>query len=291
MIKKIGIFASRVLMAAMARPLRNSLEYPSHAQRKEIGRPMNDEEKYLFDLRGYIVVKNALSAEQVEDLSSRLETRRGMKDRRHFGSDRTGFGADGAPAWSAPSLLEWGGTYIDLIDLPIIAPYLETLLGAGYRLDHDYINVVNAEHPSRLYLHGGGHQGAGGPGDLVGPSDGGQCYYHYNNGRFFNGLLTVAFELDSVSPSTGGFACVAGSHKVNFPLPREWRMSKKQADIPQCVDRSTRKRVTPSSSQRPARTARYRGREVENGEPFSTSTAPMRWHGARATTTPITTAT
>ncbi|MCY3818697.1 MAG: mitomycin antibiotics/polyketide fumonisin biosynthesis protein [Gammaproteobacteria bacterium] len=198
---------------------------------------MNDEEKYLFDLRGYIVVKNALSVEQIEDLSSRLEARRKMKEQRHFGSDRTSFGTDEGPAWSAPSLLEWGGTYIDLIDLPTIAPYLDALLGTGYRLDHDYINVVNAEHPSRLYLHGGGHLGAGGPRDVVGPSDGGQCYYHYNNGRFFNGLLTVAFELNDVSPSTGGFACVAGSHKVNFPLPSDWRVSKSQADIPECVDR------------------------------------------------------
>ena len=197
---------------------------------------MNDHEKYLFDLRGYIVVKNALAAEQVEDLSARLEARRKTEGAR-FGSDRTMFRADTDAAWSSPSLLEWGGTYIDLIDLPTIAPYLETLLGAGYRLDHDYINVVNEEHPSQLYLHGGGHLGAGGPRDIVGPSDGGQCYYHYNNGKFFNGLLTVAYELNSVSPATGGFACVAGSHKVNFPLPQEWRLSKKQADIPDCVDR------------------------------------------------------
>ena len=197
---------------------------------------MNDHEKYLFDLRGYIVVKDALTTEQVEDLSMRLEARR-KTPKRHYGSDRTFFGADGDRAWSAPSLLEWGGTYIDLIDLPTITPYLEALLGAGYRLDHDYINVVNAEHPSKLYLHGGGHQGAGGPRDIVGPSDGGQCYYRYNNGQFFNGLLTVVFELDTVTPETGGFACVAGSHKVNFPLPPEWRVSEKQADIPPCVDR------------------------------------------------------
>ena len=201
-----------------------------------IGRRMNDHEKYLFDLRGYIVVKNALTAGQVEDLSARLEAHRKAKGR--LGSDRTIFGADAGPAWSAPSLLEWGGTYIDLIDLPTIAPYLETLLGTGYRLDHDYINVINAEHPSQLYLHGGG-QGAGGPRDVVGPTDGGQCFYRYNNGQFFNGLLTVAFELNDVTASSGGFACVAGSHKVNFALPPEWRISKKQADIPPCVHRVT----------------------------------------------------
>ena len=30
---------------------------------------MNEEEKYLFDLRGYLVVENALTPEQVKDLS------------------------------------------------------------------------------------------------------------------------------------------------------------------------------------------------------------------------------
>ena len=197
---------------------------------------MDDEEKYLFDLRGYIVVRNVLSTEQVDDLSSRLEAHRETHGRRRLGSDRTIFADENDPAWAAPSLLEWGGTYIDLIDLPVIVPYLEALLGTGYRLDHDYINVVNAEHPSQLYLHGGG-QGAGGPQDVVGPTDGGQCYYHYNNGRFFNGLVTVAFELNDVPLGAGGFACVAGSHKGNFPLPPDWRVSKKQAEIPDCVDR------------------------------------------------------
>ena len=33
---------------------------------------MSEAEKYLFDLRGYLVVKNALTSEQVADLSDRL---------------------------------------------------------------------------------------------------------------------------------------------------------------------------------------------------------------------------
>ena len=197
---------------------------------------MNDHEKYLFDLRGHIVVKNAPTAGQVEDLSARLEARRKAKGRP--GSDRTISGRTRARPGPHRRCWKWGGTYIDPIDLPTIAPYLETLVGTGYRLDHDHINVINAEHPSRLYLHGGG-QGAGGPRDVVGPTDGGQCFYRYNNGQFFNGLLAVAFELNDVTPSSGGFACVAGSHKVDFALPGEWRISKKQADIPACVDRVT----------------------------------------------------
>ena len=143
---------------------------------------MNEQEKYLFDLRGYLVVKDALSPAQVAHLADRLEQHRSDGERL-FGSDRTRYPKGAGTAWSAPSLLEWGGTYVDLIDLPSIAPYLEALLGPDYRLDHDYIKIDNATNSHRLYLHGGG-QGAGGATDLVGPTDGGQCFYRYNNGKF-----------------------------------------------------------------------------------------------------------
>ena len=198
---------------------------------------MNDREKFLFDLRGYLVVKGALTSDQVEDLSERLESHRQDRTQQHFGSDRTFLNRTTGDVWSAPSLLEWGGTYIDLIDLPSTAPYLEALLGSGYRLDHDYINVVSEHTKKRsLYLHGGG-QGAGGAMDIVGSSDGGQCFYRYNNGRFFNGLVAVAYELNDVSTESGGFACVPGSHKMNFPLPKESRVSQTQDEVPSWVDR------------------------------------------------------
>ena len=200
---------------------------------------MDEYEKYAFDLRGYLVVRNALYTEQVKSLSDRLDEARACAEKPayYFGSDRTQYANDDAPARSSPSMLEWGGTYTDLIDLPTIAPYLQTLLGDHYRLDHDYIKMHDAEHPGRLYLHGGG-QGAGGgtSKDLVGATDGGQCYYHFSNGKFYNGLVAVAFELNTVGECQGGFACVAGSHKVNFGLPDSWRQSPTQEDIPEIVD-------------------------------------------------------
>ena len=116
---------------------------------------MNHHEKYFFDLRGYLVVRSALTADQVAALSEQFDRVRAKGVKRHYGSDRTRLPADADRAWSSASLLEWGGPYIDLIDLPTIAPYLEELLGVGYRLDHDYLNVNNAEDHRSLHLHGG----------------------------------------------------------------------------------------------------------------------------------------
>ena len=142
----------------------------------------------------YIVVKDALSSAQLADCRERLAQRVAEHpDTQRFGSGRGNNRRDPASAadpgdegveqaWTAPSLLEWGGAYLDLIDLPSIAPKLRSLFGdAPYRMDHDYVNLHDGEKPGRLYLHGGG-QGAGGPSDLVGPTDGGQCYYRYANG-------------------------------------------------------------------------------------------------------------
>ena len=221
-------------MPAQAKSLRRGSAPPASDHRKT----PSQKENYLFDLRGYLVVKNALSADQVRDLSDRLEAHREAGDT-FLGSDRTVFRAEGDNAWASPSLLEWGGTYIDLIDLPTTAPYLQAFLGVGYRLDHDYLNVIGEARPGTLYLHGGGQGAGGGPLDVVGPTDGGQCYFRYNNGRFYNGLVAVAYELSDVTPSAGGFACVPGSHKGNVPLPDDWRTHQRQRDIPPWVDRVT----------------------------------------------------
>ena len=196
---------------------------------------MDEHEKYLFDLRGYLVVRDALTKGQLSQLSSTLESKR-KSGVGILGSDRTSNNSDTELAWSSPSTLEWGGEYLNLIDLPSLQPYLEILLGKHYRLDHDYVKIDSKNNNHSLYLHGGG-QGAGGPTDLVGPTDGGQCYYRFSNGRFFNGLVAVAFELNDVRPGTGGFACVPGSHKVNLELPKDWKISKTQDEIPECVDR------------------------------------------------------
>ena len=72
---------------------------------------MNEEEKYLFDLRGYLVVKNALTEKQVRRLSKVVDdkierSKEGNftpdKKRNPGGSDRTLFVNDNDIAWSSP---------------------------------------------------------------------------------------------------------------------------------------------------------------------------------------------
>eukprot|EP01043_Picozoa_sp_COSAG02_P071243 COSAG02_NODE_12939_length_1469_cov_9.259124_2_plen_123_part_00 len=43
------------------------------------------------------------------------------------------------------------------------------------------------------------------------------AYYVVEEGRMYNGLLTVAYNLTDVDPAMGGFGCVPGSHRSTLP--------------------------------------------------------------------------
>ena len=54
---------------------------------------MNEFEKYLFDLRDFIVARNAITTAQIDGLSTRMEMH--LTEQNHiFGSDRTRFNTD-----------------------------------------------------------------------------------------------------------------------------------------------------------------------------------------------------
>ncbi len=161
---------------------------------------MNEHERYLFDLQGYLTVPDALTPGQLRQLNALIDE----QIARHMPPERQThrFGR----------LLSWGKPCLDLIDNPRITPYLTALLGERFRLDHDYADVIRSGlSPIGATLHGGGT-----------PFDPSQ-YYHTHRDRLYNGLTVVAYNLRDVIPGDGGFACVPGSHKSNFPFPDDWR--------------------------------------------------------------------
>ncbi|GIX06246.1 MAG: hypothetical protein KatS3mg115_0649 [Candidatus Poribacteria bacterium] len=161
---------------------------------------MTDQERYLFDLQGYLTVPNALSAEQLQVLNEYVDRKIAEECPPEMRTHRFG------------GLLDWGKPFRDLIDNPRVVPYLEELLGPHFRLDHVYLDVIRAgKGPIGTRLHGGGT-----------PFDPAQ-YYHFHRGRMYNGLTVVAYNLHDVHPGDGGFGCIPGSHKSNFPFPDEWR--------------------------------------------------------------------
>ena len=168
---------------------------------------MNDQEKYLFDLQGFITVPDALTKHQLATLNQIWDE--------HIARDM----AAEAHTQRWGGLLKWGQVYVDMLDNPTLMPYLEEILGKNFRLDHDYADLIRpnptpgeaAVGPIGNTLHGGAT-----PFD---PSE----YYHFHNGHMYNGLTVVAYNLCDIGADDGGFGCVPGSHKSNYAFPREWR--------------------------------------------------------------------
>lgn len=172
---------------------------------------VNELDRYLFDLQGFLVVEAALTPQELALLNEHID--------RHLPEETL--------AWQCfrhDGLLGWGSPFRALIDNPRLTPYLAELLGKDFRLDHDYLHLIRSgSGPIGSRLHGGGT-----------PFDPCQ-YYTYKNGRMYNGLVAVAYNLTDVPPGVGGFGCIPGSHKSNRPLPEPWRDLASPPDVVRAV--------------------------------------------------------
>ena len=160
---------------------------------------MTPEEKFVFDLEGYFVIKDVLMADEVAELNQII-------DKHNKQADSHG----GRPS-------SWGEPFKKLIDHPRIFSCLVELLGPYVRLDHDYAIFMD-QSDSRGGLHGGP--------DVVGDH-----WYKYRDGVMRNGLSVMAYALSDVDVGSGGFTCIPGSQKTNFLnyVPKEVRQFKRDA--------------------------------------------------------------
>jgi hypothetical protein len=169
---------------------------------------VTEEERYLFDLQGYLVVPDAIAPDHLVDLNELLDEHLADADP---DAPAVQFGIGGG------EVLSWGRPFLELVDNPRVLPYLEAFCDPFLRLDHEYIHVIRPGAGSldgvlsSAKLHGGGA-----------PFDASQ-FYDFREGRPYGGLIAVAYYLKDVNPGDGGFACVPGSHKAHYPLPAQLR--------------------------------------------------------------------
>lgn len=170
---------------------------------------MNEEERYLFDLQGFLVVEDALDEGQLRALNLLVDQK--VREEVSPDSHTHRFGN---------TLLSWGLPFQELVDNPRITPYLGELLGDPCRLDHDYLDIIlSGKGPIGTSLHGGAY-----------PLNS-THYFQCVNGTIRNGLFVVAYNLRDVNPGDGGFAAVAGSHKSSFRFPSQWKELESSQDL------------------------------------------------------------
>jgi len=151
-------------------------------------------ERYFFDLYGYVVRHDALSPDAVEQLNAAVD---------RLDVPEAG---DSLESQRFVGFLEREQIFRDLLDHEaILEPVLE-MCGPKARLDHAY-GIVMSPGTSGLGLHGGGT-----------PHDPSQ-FYDVRGNHIYNGLVSVQWALVDHQAGDGGFCCIPGSHRANFPRP------------------------------------------------------------------------
>mmetsp|Transcript_6222 Transcript_6222/g.8154 ORF Transcript_6222/g.8154 Transcript_6222/m.8154 type:complete len:325 (+) Transcript_6222:109-1083(+) len=197
--------------------------------------------KCIFDLNGYIVIRNVLSKTEVEMARKGIQEYRGTfveraaTEVRNTSSDsssnlkgdgRTGrFDMGGMLGWSSPCR----EVFRQFLAHPNLVPYLHLFLGEGYRLDHSPLVLRQKPGSEGFSLHGG-------PIDSKGAMQRG-LIYQCNGKDIHNSLLAVSFQLSDgkMDSNSGGFCVVPGSHKMKFPLSSTMINGQDEDFFAQCV--------------------------------------------------------
>ena len=163
---------------------------------------------YLYDLKGYLVVEDVLSPEEVARLKEAVD-----------GTDLADlppshrFGSAGGSAPTGPGFLAWGDRFVALMDHPLVMNVMRAQLGDCFRLD-------------RIF---GMHMRKGLPnGRLHSDYGASQPFTRAERGRYFvspghealHGFGVAAWNLTDTGPEHGGLRVIPGSHNSHFKLPK-----------------------------------------------------------------------
>lgn len=185
---------------------------------------MDAYEKYFFDINGYVVVEDMLTAAEVAALNEAIDHNPDQIQLREGEQLLSGaakqHGGRAAPNlkgthgrgdimnilnWPQP----WCQPFRDLLSHPRALRYMLELIGDGFRYGN--ANGISMTAGAEGFLfHGGG-------------SPRSSYFYNFQDGRMWNGLMAVCYQLSDVNPGDGGYACIPGSHRANYPCPEDVR--------------------------------------------------------------------
>jgi len=161
---------------------------------------MTDEQKFVFDMKGWLLVPGVLSAAECREIRDFLTTLRERRDTLPP-HERAGY----------------GGAVAKLHDHPVVVGILRSIIAQdvndkayGFRLEANYIQHRQAGSDG-IDPHGGG-AGAGPLG------------YQVYNGNIYSGLTRVVWEINEVEKGTGGTLLMSGSHKSAYGVPQPHRV-------------------------------------------------------------------
>lgn len=188
---------------------------------------LTDMDIYLFDLRGYLVLKNALTADEVAALNAGIDAILPLDVGEWYGyvHGHT-YGDD--EGLNLQQIYEGGEPFEALIDHPSWFEKMKYFVGGEGTFDFKHgplfidENFASIRGPGQaIGLHSGGHTGTK------------RNQFRYHNGRFQCGQVNILIALTNIGPGDGATMVIPGSHKANFPHPdfARYSMGGEQASV------------------------------------------------------------
>jgi ectoine hydroxylase-related dioxygenase (phytanoyl-CoA dioxygenase family) len=181
---------------------------------------MTEDERYLFDLNGYIIIRNVLSPSEVAEANSMIDNHQTAMIERKEASLRnavkgTAFYGSGPGRKDLGAVLEWGDdskVFKSILAHPRLVPLFHGIMGKGYRLDHLPFVIAQDKGAEGFQLHGGTV-------DCTSGDYNPHLAYTCHNGFIRSALMGCNVMLTDHDAGFGGFCVVPGSHKSNFKMP------------------------------------------------------------------------
>ena len=176
---------------------------------------LTDMERYLFDLNGFLVLRSALSAEELSACNAILDDLqdcgpgewRGHVHGHNFTGSHEGL--------NLQQIYEAGAPFERLIDHPSWYDKVLHFIGTDeFNFDANHApcfideNFASIRGPGQaIGLHSGGHKRVQ------------RCQFRYHDGKFHCGQINILMAFNDVGPGDGATMVIPGSHKSNVAHP------------------------------------------------------------------------
>ncbi|MBC7917926.1 MAG: phytanoyl-CoA dioxygenase family protein [Rhodoferax sp.] len=169
-----------------------------------------DLQDYLFDLRGYHILENAVDSSLLSDLNAAFDAFPILEFGQWWGNVQR-LDNNGASGVEMQNIVEAGKPFEMLIEHPAWANSLLRYCGEyntytqGLFLDECFASIRRTG--GFFPMHSGNHEACL------------RTQYRYENGKFACGQVNILLALTDIGPGDGGTKVLPGSHKSNFCHP------------------------------------------------------------------------
>jgi hypothetical protein len=176
---------------------------------------VRDYDVYRFDLNGFVVLKHALPLDEIAELERELDAIPPLKPGEWWGHvHRQNLPEERGVALQ--QIYEAGSAFEKLIDHPAYIEHVKRFVGN----QDDFDAALGPLYIDECFAL------TRGPGGFIGMHSGGhlrtkRTQFRHHNGQFSCGQINVFIPLTDIGPGDGGTLVVPGSHKANFPFPKD----------------------------------------------------------------------